>query len=101
MPATNVPGPRPSPFELFGSVVKLTFALTRLPYPKSARPAWIPESTIAIVGGFQDEVEVSPARARCRGAPSARAGVFQDEIELSPLQVCDAPDSYGHSCAEL
>ena len=56
-------------------MVKLTFALTRLPYPKSARPAWIPESTIAIVG------------------------VFQDEIELSPLQVCDAPDSYGHSCA--
>jgi hypothetical protein len=45
--------------------------------PKSARPAWIPESTIAIVG------------------------VFQDEIELSPLQFCDAPDSYGQSCAEL
>src|SRR6478672_6597735 len=75
MPATNVPWPRPSPGESFGSVENLTFARTR--FPKSARPDWIPESTIAIVGtdpGF---------------------GASQ------PLQYFATPVSYGHSWFEL
>ena len=47
MLATNVPWPRPSPGELFGSVLRLTDATRRL--PKSARLS-TPESTIAIAG---------------------------------------------------
>src|SRR5207249_842705 len=47
MPATKVPCPRPSPGELPGSVVRLTFAAMRP--ANSGRVASIPESTTAIV----------------------------------------------------
>src|SRR5438093_13622353 len=47
MPATNVPCPRPSPGELPGSVLRLTFATMRP--ANSGRLASMPESTTAIV----------------------------------------------------
>jgi hypothetical protein len=48
MPATNVPWPYPSPGEFGPRLARFTCASTR--EPKSARVAWMPESTIAIVG---------------------------------------------------
>ena len=67
--------------EAYKSVVKLTFALTRLPYPKSARPAWIPESTIAIVGVFQDEMALRPLKD-----PS---GLFNSSLEGTTRRAID------------
>ena len=52
MAATNVPWPRPSPGELFGSDVMVTSA--RMREPKSDRPFSMPESTIAIVGALAE-----------------------------------------------
>src|SRR5689334_12369026 len=71
MPATNVPWPRPSPDELFGSVLRLTDASSR--EPKSARFS-TPESTIAIVGRFAAMVAF-----------------------WSPSQLFETPLSYGQS----
>src|SRR5438105_15728417 len=62
MPATKVPWPRPSPGELPGRVVSVTCFTTRP--PKSARDASIPESTIAIAGGFGSEPFVTLAQPR-------------------------------------
>src|SRR3954466_4355017 len=70
-PATKVPWPRPSPAELFGSVLRLTEASRR--EPKSSR-LWTPESTIAIVGMFAATVAF-----------------------WSPSQLFELPVSYGQS----
>ena len=48
IPATNVPWPRPSPAELFGSELRLMEAITR--EPKSSERESIPLSTTAIAG---------------------------------------------------
>src|SRR5438552_496922 len=73
MPATNVPWPRSSP--LAPGVGELRFTCGYARMPKSTRPGWSPESTIAIVG-------------------AAGAGL----VEV-PHRVA-TPESYGHIWVE-
>src|SRR5215510_1690866 len=79
MPATNVPCPRPSPGELFGSVDRFTCWITRP--PKSATlDASTPESTIAIVGA---------AKSDCVFDEPAERGAFQTlSIPVFVVQSC-------------
>src|SRR5919197_1315247 len=92
MLATNVPWPRPSPGELGVSDVSVSWCTTRP--PKSIRPAWIPESTIAIVG----TATLVFALAQAAGAPateghcwsavnvSATTGLAGDAAEALPAE---------------